>query len=574
VPDLRRQAWLSWASIALLGLLCAILAILQYRWIGEIAGAERGRLRDELQSRLFAVRTSFNDELSKSASALIPVAAQAAAEGREAAYAGQYLRWRETHDRIFRRIALAVPAGESVELLSLDLDSARYSPSGWPAEWSMLRDSLTARLRGEPRHPSDAGSPLLFEIPRFSPAPGFRGGGREQDWLVLELEPESLRSTLFPDLLSTHLGISGKLGYDAQITAAADPSAVLYTSTSAVRSSNPDASVLLGDIHFPGPGGPGARGGRDGGRGPVPPPGAGPGRWRLNVWNKSGSLDTLVARTRARNLAISAGLLLLILAAVATLYRLSRQAQRLGEAQLNFVAGVSHEFRTPLTVIRTAAFNLQGKLAGRPDQVSRYGALIQSETDRLTALVEQVLRFAGASAGHVIRSREPHSVDALIDEGLHSSRASLEGPSLVVEKHIEPNLPFVMADSLAMRHALQNLVDNALKYGTEGSHWIGIFAAAVATDAGPAVEIRVADHGPGIPLDEQKRLFDPFFRGRRAIQDQIHGTGLGLNLVKRIVEAHGGTITVRSEPLQGTEFVIRIPAAPPEVQDELTYSFD
>ncbi len=76
------------------------------------------------------------------------------------------------------------------------------------------------------------------------------------------------------------------------------------------------------------------------------------------------------------------------------------------------------------------------------------------------------------------------------------------------------------------------------------------------------VEIRVADHGPGIPADEQEHIFEPFFRGRRAVQDQLHGTGLGLNLAKRIVEAHGGTIRVISAPMKGTEFIVWIPAAP------------
>jgi signal transduction histidine kinase len=75
------------------------------------------------------------------------------------------------------------------------------------------------------------------------------------------------------------------------------------------------------------------------------------------------------------------------------------------------------------------------------------------------------------------------------------------------------------------------------------------------------VEIRVADRGPGIPEEEQKRIFDPFFRGQRAMQDQVHGTGLGLNLVKKIVEAHGGTIRVKSEPMKGAEFIVRIPEA-------------
>jgi len=90
----------------------------------------------------------------------------------------------------------------------------------------------------------------------------------------------------------------------------------------------------------------------------------------------------------------------------------------------------------------------------------------------------------------------------------------------------------------------------------------------------PAVEIRVADHGPGIPLDEQQHVFDPFFRGRWAVQDQVRGAGLGLNLVKKIVEAHGGTVALRSEPMKGTEFVVRLPAAPAELQDEFSHTVD
>ena len=88
----------------------------------------------------------------------------------------------------------------------------------------------------------------------------------------------------------------------------------------------------------------------------------------------------------------------------------------------------------------------------------------------------------------------------------------------------------------------------------------------------PVVHIRVADRGPGIPKDEQGQVFDPFFRGKRALQDQIHGTGLGLSLVKDIIEAHGGSIALHSEPGKGTEFVARIPAAPQEYQDELSHS--
>ena len=125
-----------------------------------------------------------------------------------------------------------------------------------------------------------------------------------------------------------------------------------------------------------------------------------------------------------------------------------------------------------------------------------------------------------------------------------------------------------MADELALKHAIQNLLDNAVKYGTENSDWIGVSARRVDD----AVEVRIADRGPGIPPEEQGSIFNAFFRGRRAQQDQIHGTGLGLNLVKKIVEAHGGNIRVESKPGRGAEFILRIPAAPAELQDEFAHT--
>jgi signal transduction histidine kinase len=117
---------------------------------------------------------------------------------------------------------------------------------------------------------------------------------------------------------------------------------------------------------------------------------------------------------------------------------------------------------------------------------------------------------------------------------------------------------------------MENLIGNAAKYGAygssqgtpQGNNWIGIFASKTTGNSPAAVEIRVADRGPGIPADEQAHIFDPFFRGARAVQDQIHGTGLGLSLVKKIVEAHGGSIRVKSEPMKGAEFIVQLPAAP------------
>jgi signal transduction histidine kinase len=295
------------------------------------------------------------------------------------------------------------------------------------------------------------------------------------------------------------------------------------------------------------------------------------GRWQMFVRHRSGSLEAVVSQARWRNLSVTAGLLLLMMVSVAALIRFTRRAQKLAELQVEFVAGVSHELRTPLTAIYTAAFNLRGRVANNPAQVERYGAMIQQESGRLKELVEQVLDFAGGKSGRLIRTAEPLSVETVIEETLEANRA-LTPENLVIEKMIEPGLPLVLGDCLALKRALQNLLSNAMKYGTEGGNWIGVFATTTTVKKQGFIEIRVADRGPGIPDDEQKHLFDPFFRGQRAVQDQIHGTGLGLYLVKSIVEAHGGTVCVKSVPMKGTEFILRIPATSQERVDEFTDS--
>jgi signal transduction histidine kinase len=273
------------------------------------------------------------------------------------------------------------------------------------------------------------------------------------------------------------------------------------------------------------------------------------------VRHRSGSLEAVVAQARWRNLAVTAGVLLLMVASVAALVRFTRRAQKLAAQQMEFVAGVSHELRTPLAVIHTAAYNLRGGVTQDPSQVERYGVLIQRESGRLKEMVEQILQFAGAKAGHVIQKPEPLSVETVIEAAIAESQC-------VVEKRIDPGLPPILGDPVALKHALQNLIGNAAKHGMARGNWIGVFASQTRDKDREVVEIRVADRGPGIPEDEQKHIFEPFFRGRRAVEDQIHGAGLGLNLAKKIVEAHGGGIRVKSAPMKGTEFIVRIPAAP------------
>ena len=260
-----------------------------------------------------------------------------------------------------------------------------------------------------------------------------------------------------------------------------------------------------------------------------------------------------------------------MLAAAGALFEFSRRAQRLAELQMEFVAGVSHELRTPLSVIRTAAHNLRVRVIANANQVQRYGSLIEEQSEKLTDIVDRVLLFSNAKAGRSIQRKEVVDVDFLVEEALSACAKIVKESGCAVETRIEPDVPPVFGDPAALKHALLNLIGNASKYAAEGG-WIGITAAASMAQKNSMVEIRVADRGPGIPHAELAHIFDPFYRGKMAVDDQIHGTGLGLSLVDRIVKAHGGTVEVSSELGKGTEFIMRIPAAPAEQIDEFANS--
>lgn len=573
MESIRQRTLISWLALGILALLCAMLAVLQYRWIGQLSLAQQDRLRETLQASLNRLARDFNGEITAACAALIPPAADFGKTDPEAAYARRLSAWHASsdHKALFRRLVLAIPQEHSINFRQFDSQTGAFVSIETPQGWAEIRQWMQSKLAGNGGMPPVERTTLI-DLPRFNGSPeGSRG--TEQEWLIAEVDEVYAVRTLLPSLLNRFLGEGAQSEFAAEVTPREDRGKVLYRSAGDEDQSiqTADATVGLFPAHVdvfrrePGP--------RGGEAGQQPPPAKGPppgafgsdrSRWLLAVRHRSGSLESAVAWHRRRNMAISGLILVLMAASAVTLFRLSRRAQRLADMQMQFVAGVSHELRTPLTVIRTAAFNLRGKIAGNPAQVERYGVLIQQESEKLGAILEQILRFASAKAGQVIRTRQPMGVDELLESTVQSCRTVIEGGRCVLEKSIEPGLPLILGDSLALRHALQNLIHNAVKYGTEGSNWIGVSARS----AGQEIEIRVADHGPGIPASEQEHIFDPFFRGERAVQDQIHGTGLGLSLVRQIVEAHGGTISVESEPMKGTAFVIRLPIAPAEQQDE------
>ena len=571
-PDqIRRRAPVLWLFMGLLVVLVCVLAVLQYNWIGEISVDERKQRQYDLQAAANKLSSAFNTELTNAAEALQPSEQQVEEMGRQKAYESRYGEWRASaaHPRMFRRIAVAAQENSRLVLRMFNPDAGALEPVEWPADWIATKEFIGARLAGG--NARNNGTSTLIDFPRFlSQRDPTAGRGTEQDWLLLDLDSKRAGEVILPELLAQQLGEDFRAQYRVEVVTAANPSEVIFATDpgSMTSSSSPaQATATLFDRlnRGRGPGGSGRGVSNDSGRG----------RWLLSVWLRNGSLDTMVASTRRRDLAISGGILLLLLATGAALAQFSRRAQQLAQVEMEFVAGVSHELRTPLTVIRTAAFNLRGKVAANPAQVERYGALIQQESERLGAIVEQVLRFASSKAGRIVQERQPVSVAGLIEATLQSNKGMLEDALCEVQTQVEPGLPPISGDSLALRHALQNLLANAAKYGgAAGRQVVKISARSLpgATGRASEIEIRVIDQGAGIPPEEQNRVFDAFFRGKRAVQDQVHGTGLGLHLVKKIVEAHGGTVSLESELGAGSTFIVRIPAVPLERQDELAPS--
>lgn len=285
------------------------------------------------------------------------------------------------------------------------------------------------------------------------------------------------------------------------------------------------------------------------------------GRWILMAKHRSGSLEAAVAAVRMKNLVISSSVLLLLTLAVGLIVVSARRAQALARQQIEFVAAVSHELRTPVSVIGAAAGNLADGVVGDPQRVRKYGETIQGEARRLAETVERVLQLAGIAAGSSAAAQAPVNPDVLVQESLAACRTEIEHAGVSVEVAIADQLPNVVGDVTALRSALQNLISNAVKYGGDAK-WIRISAAReLKTGNREQVVFTVEDRGMGIEAEDRKHIFEPFYRGREAVSQQIQGSGLGLNLVMRIAEAHGGRVGVNSEPGKGSAFTLSLPSA-------------
>jgi signal transduction histidine kinase len=244
-----------------------------------------------------------------------------------------------------------------------------------------------------------------------------------------------------------------------------------------------------------------------------------------------------------------------VVCALAAVAVLVRGVMRLSERRASFVSAVTHELRTPLTTFRLYSEMLESG-AVKPEKRGDYLRVLSREADRLSHLVENVLAFSRIERGNARSNFREISAGDLLEQSRERLEARLATAGLRLEMETSCALP-VRADTVAVEHILFNLIDNAAKYAAVGDDPV---VEMRAEKAGRFVEIRVADHGPGIAECERRRIFRAFHKSAREAAESKPGVGLGLALSRRLAREQGGELEYRGSG-KGACFVLRLPAA-------------
>ena len=255
-----------------------------------------------------------------------------------------------------------------------------------------------------------------------------------------------------------------------------------------------------------------------------------------------------------RSFLILACLSLVIVGGLVLTKHIVSKEMALARLKSDFVSNVSHELRTPLALIRLYAETLELGRITTSDKKQEYYRIIRKESERLTALINNILDFSRIEAGHKEYEFRQTDIGDLVRNTLDSYRYQIEQQGFAFEESIDPDLPPVRVDREAIARALVNLVNNALKYSADEK-----FLGVKFYRANGAVKLEVIDHGIGITRREQSKIFEKFYRTGDPLVHNTKGSGLGLSLVRHITQAHGGEIAVESTPGKGSKFVLSLP---------------
>ncbi|MDQ2647096.1 MAG: HAMP domain-containing histidine kinase [Myxococcota bacterium] len=277
-------------------------------------------------------------------------------------------------------------------------------------------------------------------------------------------------------------------------------------------------------------------------------------KWTLNVTMTSAEeLAAAVARRRVLEMTLVGLSGIVVIAGIIVILLAAARESKLSNLKSDFVANVSHELKTPLSLVRMFGELLQSGRADTEEKRRQYLQIIVSESERLAALIENVLDFAKVERGQAAYEFSEHDLGDVVARAVEACRVRAEREAVTLELEVAEGLPSVWLDERAIEIAVINLVDNALKYAPDGKR----VTISVQRQGGD-LEVRVADQGAGIAPEDRKRIFDRFVRGKDATGKQVRGSGIGLALVKHIAEAHGGNAWVRDGSPRGSVFVLSL----------------
>ena len=598
------RSWFPITLVILLLSLLALLATLQYRWLGQISDGERTRLQNRLQTDTRRFTEDFNREIQN-----------AYFNFQLSSEVWQNKNWDEFNQRLdFWRGKTAYPnlikdfyfvesGGEN--LLRYDNQNKTFQAADWTANLINLKPKITAEKKFQPIAEEIPAllMPVHDEEDKIRRVINLRMAKLEQEdvssvmmpkrygVLIMELDPDAVVNQLLSDLSRKYFSGSDGADYKLAIVNGADKTVFQTENTTAPDSSAklfnlaPDNFIsfnnrdLLSTIHGEKKSVVFSRIERIArqsvtndkpnsvevqlSKGDEKPririfDGENlqqiEGVWTLNVQHTAGSLEQFISNTRRKNLAVSFGIMSLLAISVVLIFLSAQRAKRFAQKQVDFVSAVSHEFRTPLAVIYSAGENLTDGVVSSEMQVAKYGHLIKREGKKLTTMVEQILEFAGARSGNRKYDLRETDIQEVVENALAECEPLIKEKGFTVEKEIAENLPRIAADEKALSQTIQNLIVNAVKYSNE-SAWLKI---SVKNGDGK-IRITVEDKGIGIAAKDLKHIFEPFYRSKTVVDEQIHGNGLGLSLVRQTVEAHGGRVEVKSETGKGSRFTIEIP---------------
>jgi signal transduction histidine kinase len=280
--------------------------------------------------------------------------------------------------------------------------------------------------------------------------------------------------------------------------------------------------------------------------------------WRLALYEPEGLSPRNAVRRQATLFAAVFVLLLGVIGVGLTAsYRLVRRESEMARLKSDFVANVSHDLKTPLALIRMYAETLEMNRVPHETSRHEYYGVITRESERLTRLIDNVLDFSRIESGAQRYALVRRPVEPVIHDVLDVFRHPFAQAGFKVEVSVEPDLPELPLDADALAQALANLVDNAIKYSGDGRR-VEIRAGRV----GDEIRLEVADDGIGIPATEHAHIFEKFYRVGSSDTQGRRGSGVGLTLVKHIAEAHGGRVTVDSNPGRGSRFILHLPLSP------------